>query len=256
MRQLRINFFLMHIKRSCTGSSRSTNHLLSSKGQSKKMERNTSCCVSSKLCEILRYPDGSGEKLKGTWPDFQLPEVLSNPKFSPAPQNCCEFHTSANYTNWPNSIAQPLAHTESFLMMNFCLLCSPAHLPVSPRVASISMLSSVSWENLYSRLWGIFLSWLAVPKSEICWWSPNMCRCSAFSVHGKMLPRCFMFQGKLTPLGRDLVLSPLAKSLSFKSFLATSKFVTFSISCSALASLQFSLKRWLPLLPYTSPLCI
>lgn len=77
-----------------------------------------------------------------------------------------------------------------------------------------------------------------------------MCRCSAFAVHGKMLPRCLVFQGKMAPLDRDLVLSPLAKSLGFKSFLATSKSVTFSISCSALASSQFSLKSWLLLQSY------
>lgn len=143
MRQLRINILLMHIKLSCIESSPSTNLLLSSKGQSRKIERNTSCCVSSKLWEILCYPNGSGEKLKETSPDFQLLEVLSNPKFSPAPQNCCECHTSANYTNLPNHVAQPLAHTETFLMMKFCLLSCPAHLPASPRLANISMLSSV-----------------------------------------------------------------------------------------------------------------
>lgn len=256
MRQLRINFFLMHIKPNCTGSSCSTNLFPSSKGQSKKMERNISCCASSKLLEILCYTNGSGEKLKETWPDSQLLELLSNSKFSAAPQNCCESHASANYTNWPKCIAQPLAHTESFLMMDFCLLCCPAHLPVSPRLANISVLSSVSWGNLYSRLWVIlvfFLIWFADSKGEICWWAPNMWRSSAFAVHGKMLPD-ILFQEKLTPLNRDLVLTPLAKSLGFKSFLATSKFVTFSISCSALASSWFSLKIWLFLLSHPWPL--
>lgn len=167
MRQLRINFFLMHIKPNCTGSSCSTNLFPSSKGQSKKMERNISCCASSKLLEILCYTNGSGEKLKETWPDSQLLELLSNSKFSAAPQNCCESHASANYTNWPKCIAQPLAHTKSFLMMDFCLLCCPAHLPVSPRLANISVLSSVSWGNLYSRLWVIlvfFWSGLLIQK--------------------------------------------------------------------------------------------
>lgn len=196
MRQLRINFFLMHIKPSCTGSSQSTNPFLFSKGQSKKLERNISCCASSKLWEILHYPNGSGEKLKETWPDFQLLEVLSNPKFSPAPQNCCECHTSANYINWLNGIAQPLAHTESFLMMHFYLLCCPAHLPASPRLANISTLSSVSQENVYSRLCVIFWSGLLFQKVRFADGLPPCADVQHLLFMERCCPDVWCFKGK------------------------------------------------------------
>lgn len=244
MRQLRINFFLMHIKPSCTGSSQSTNFFLFSKGQSKKLERNISCCASSKLWEILHYPNGSGEKLKETWPDFQLLEVLSNPKFSPAPQNCCECHTSANYIHQLTERHCPAPGSHWVFSDDFL----PSVLPCQVSQYFHTFLCFTG--KCLQRVECHFLIWFAVSKGEVCWWAPTMCRCSAFAVHGKMLPRCLVFQGKMAPLDRDLVLSPLAKSLGFKSFLATSKSVTFSISCSALASSQFSLKSWLLLQSY------
>lgn len=135
---------------------------------------------------------------------WRKPDLISNCWRSFSTQSFLQPHRTAvnvtplpiTYINWLNGIAQPLAHTESFLMMHFYLLCCPAHLPASPRLANIFTLSSVSQENVYSRLSVIFWSGLLFQKVRFAGGLPPCADVQHLLFMERCCPDVWCFKGK------------------------------------------------------------
>lgn len=103
------------------------------------------------------------------------PDLTSDCQRSFPTQSLLQLHRPAvNVTSLPTAPTGPTPLPSFWLMLSpcwwwiFCLLCCPSHLSANPRSANTSLLSTISWENFYTRLWVISSSWFTVPKSEIC----------------------------------------------------------------------------------------
>lgn len=151
------------------------------------------------------------------------PDLTSDCQRSFPTQSLLQLHRPAvNVTSLPTAPTGPTPLPSFWLMlvMNFLPPVLPFTSVSKSQVSQYFFAFHYFIGRFLYQVVGHFFKLVRCSKKWDLQMAPNMCRHSAVAVHGKMLPKGLVFPGKLTLLDRDLVLSPLAKPLGFKSFLS------------------------------------